>query len=370
MDSREYETNQIMEKIMSKKNSYLEIDGSMGEGGGSILRLAAGYSILFNLPIKIFNIRANRSKPGLRLQHLLGLRTLAKLTNSELSKCEIGTEIISFKPNIRNLKKNISINIQTAASIGLLLQPVQIACLRYKNPSEISIQLSGGGTIGKWAPGLPYLNHVTYEIFKQYGYRIDFKIMKYGFYPKGGALTEFKIILPKKAIESVQITELGDINLIEGKITCSKTLSNARVAERIKSSAEKLILRETKCNTNVSINYVKSLSTGVGLSLWAKSDTGAIISSGTIIGEKGVSSEKVGRKAANEILEYIKHKIPVDNYLSDQLLPMMGYSKSPSQIKVLKVTSHAKTNLDLIKLFTQRDFRIESKQQYSIISID
>jgi len=46
---------------------YIEIDGSFGEGGGSILRLSAGYSVLFNQPIIISNIRANRPTPGLRL---------------------------------------------------------------------------------------------------------------------------------------------------------------------------------------------------------------------------------------------------------------------------------------------------------------
>ena len=66
---------------------FLVIDGGYGEGGGSILRLSAGFSLLFNQPIKIRNIRANRPKPGLRLQHLLGLKTLAELTNSQLSEC-------------------------------------------------------------------------------------------------------------------------------------------------------------------------------------------------------------------------------------------------------------------------------------------
>ena len=51
-------------------SEFIVIDGSFGEGGGSILRLGAGFYVLFKRPIRIKNIRANRPKPGLRLQHL------------------------------------------------------------------------------------------------------------------------------------------------------------------------------------------------------------------------------------------------------------------------------------------------------------
>ena len=77
----------------------LEVDGSMGEGGGAIIRLGASLSFLYNHPVKIYNIRSNRPKPGLRLQHLLGLRALTNLTKSNLSQSKIGTQEITFKPS-------------------------------------------------------------------------------------------------------------------------------------------------------------------------------------------------------------------------------------------------------------------------------
>ncbi|MEM4677898.1 MAG: RNA 3'-terminal phosphate cyclase, partial [Acidilobaceae archaeon] len=48
----------------------VEIDGSIGEGGGQILRTALAVSAITKIPIKIFNIRAKRENPGLRPQHL------------------------------------------------------------------------------------------------------------------------------------------------------------------------------------------------------------------------------------------------------------------------------------------------------------
>lgn len=355
---------------MNNNEQILEIDGSFGEGGGSILRLSAGFSILFNQPIRVYNIRANRSNPGLRLQHVLGLKTLANLTTSGLSDCSVGTETITFRPNIAKIQERIEVDIRTAASIGLLLQPLQIACLNFTEPSKITIDLNGGGTLGKWAPGLHYLNNVTYQIFRNSGYNIDLEIHKYGFYPKGGAITRCIIHPPSNALKPIRLTELGDIELIEGKIVCTENLSNANVAERIQSSAKKSMSRELAIQTDIKYKYVNALSTGVGLSLWAKSNTGAIISSGTIIGEKNISSEDVGKMAADNIIKYIKNSIPIDNYLSDQLIPLMAYIPQSSKIKVLEITSHAKTNLELIKLFTERQYNIDQKENYAIIEYE
>ena len=145
---------------------FLEVDGSFGEGGGAILRVGAGYSVLFNRPIRIKNIRANRPRPGLRTQHLMGLKTLSELTQSILSDCEAGTTEITFQPQ-KIIKNNIEIKIATAGSIGLMLQPIQIACLGLSLPENIEISILGGGTFGKWAPSLNYLKKVTYQIFKK-----------------------------------------------------------------------------------------------------------------------------------------------------------------------------------------------------------
>ena len=200
-------------------NNYLEIDGSLGEGGGAILRLSAAYSVLFNKPIAIKNIRANRPNPGLRLQHLLGLKTLSNLSNSTLSSCEIGTRELSLVPNVKTeVKNNISLNINTAASIGLLLQPIQIASLGFKKLKKIEIKLRGGATFGKWAPSLNYLKAVTYKIFEVSGLKIKIDILKHGFYPKGGAQVNCHIYPPQKTLNPIIFTELGNIERIHGEI--------------------------------------------------------------------------------------------------------------------------------------------------------
>jgi len=351
-----------------KTDQYLEIDGSLGEGGGAIIRIGAGFSILFKRPIRIKNIRANRPKPGLRMQHLMGLKTLSKLTNSELSNCEVGTQEIVLNPG-QTIKDHIQVEIKTAGNIGLLLQPIQIACLGFNSPDNIEITINGGGTFGKWAPGLNYLEEVTYKIFKNHGFRIDLDIQKHGFYPKGGALVKCILHSPKNKMKPLCLTELGAIDLIQGKIICSSQLKQKKVSERIKESAQKQLKKELKLDVKIDLNYVNALSPGVGLYLWADSETGACISSGTILGQRNITSEHLGKLAANELIKYIRKEIPVDNYLSDQLIPFMGFINERSQIKVHEVTNHTRTNLDLMRLFLKRKYKILKNKDYCIIEL-
>jgi hypothetical protein len=64
-----------MKKVVAEYSTkQAVIDGSRGEGGGQILRNAISYACIFQQNLRIHHIRAKRSKPGLRQQHLTGLQ--------------------------------------------------------------------------------------------------------------------------------------------------------------------------------------------------------------------------------------------------------------------------------------------------------
>jgi len=207
---------------------------------------------------------------------------------------------------------------------------------------------------------LNYLKAVTYKIFEASGLKIKIDILKHGFYPKGGAQVNCSIYPPKKTLNPINLIELGNVEKIHGDIIITNQLRRNRdnIGTRIRKVVQQRLKRDLNVETNIEFTWVDSISPGVGVSLWAQSDTGTIVSTGTILGDRKTSSERLGIIAAKEMIRYIQNEIPVDNYLSDQLIPLMAYIEDKSCIKVLEITNHTRTNLELTKRFTKKDYKI------------
>jgi RNA 3'-terminal phosphate cyclase (ATP) len=99
----------------------------MLEGGGQILRITAAMSAICSRPVRVVNIRANRSKPGLRPQHLAGLRLVADICGGELEGAKVGSCEITMKPR-RIRIGSFQADPGTAGSCCLLAQAPLSSC--------------------------------------------------------------------------------------------------------------------------------------------------------------------------------------------------------------------------------------------------
>jgi len=113
----------------------------------------------------------------------------------------------------------------------------------------------------------------------------------------------------------------------------------------------------------LNIKYVKSLNPGVGLSIWAEFDGDVIIGSGTICPKRGESSENVGKKAAKLLKNQMATQATVDSFLADQILPLIFICKEKSSIIIPNITPHMQTNIELLNLFTHREFIFEKLKE-------
>lgn len=327
----------------------IEIDGSSGEGGGAIVRNAIALSALSLKPIHITNIRANRPKPGLMPQHFNAVKAVQQLSNAEIDKLNVGSTEISFYPSGLEGGK-FEIDIKTAGSITMVLQAFMIPAAFADSQVEITIK---GGTDVRWSPSIDYFKNIALKILKVMGYDSKIDLVRRGHYPRGGGIVKVKIN---------PINKLNPVNLADLNFNKIKGISHAvnlpeHVAIRQAESAEKL-LKASGIESEIKIEHSDNApGPGSGITLWSD---GNIPVGGSHSGERGLRAEKVGEKAAKEILYHISKGAALDKYMGDQIIPYMAIAGN-SDIKTAELTQHALTNIYVAEKIIEKKFEVKGR---------
>lgn len=324
------------------------LDGS--EAGGQFVRTACALSAITGKAIKITNIRGARPKPGLKTQHIEGIRALGGLCSAEISGLEKGSRELEFVPH-EFVEKDITITISSAGSIGLILQALLIAAVRFEK--QVKIKFEGGGTWGKWAPPVLYIEKVLFPLMGCEN-SLAVEIKRDGFYPKGGADVEVVVKLFKP--ETVQKTEKGKLLEISIFSIASESLKKAEVAERQAQAAEAELKKKFSVPVTKDIKYVPSVSPGSGILIVGKYERSIL--GGDAIGELGKKAEAVGREAAKNFLSEIGGA--TDRHAADMLLPYMAFSGGTFATSA--ITHHIVANCSVIEKFLPVKFEIDREK--------
>lgn len=331
-----------------------KLDCSIGEGGGSIVRIAVALAAAKSIELELINIRAKRTNPGLRAQHIEAIRAISQLSGISVKGLQIGS---SFLVTSKSKKKQqeATVQIGTAGSVSLVMQAVSYYSLLENK--KITLKIEGGATHGKWAPSIEYIENVTHKLLQQMRKNIIIKIRQYGFYPKGGAICEI-VFNPHETLSPLYLTERGELENVRVFSIASDYLQKRKVAERQFQSFVNNI--NYNIDTTPNIKYVKSLCPGTGLTAVNRYSSGTL--KGCFVpGEKQLSAEKIGEFCGNMWKENEDNLAAVDQYATDQLIVPMALVHGKSTITTNQITNHTKTNINLIQKLT--DSTIETKKQ-------
>ena len=325
----------------------LSIDGSEGEGGGQVLRTAVALSAVTGQAVRVYNIRAKRSNPGIMPQHLSAVKAVADLCGAELKGASAGSGEIEFIPHeIRGGK--LDIDVGTAGSVTLVLQALMIPAAFA--PETVRIRVRGGTDV-RWSPSIDYLRYVTLPVLGKLGYQADIKLLARGYYPAGGGKVAAEIH-PVKELSSLNLTERGRIVSAGGMSHAHRDLEKRRVAERQAKAARTIVYNRLanlgySGDVDVMHEYVDALSYGSGITLWVETEKSVLGSDSP--GAQGISSESVGADAANRLVQEIDSCAPLDRYMADQIVPYLALAGG--SVSVSEVTGHTETNVNLLKAF-------------------
>ncbi|NPA70216.1 MAG: RNA 3'-terminal phosphate cyclase [Crenarchaeota archaeon] len=345
---------------MRQEREIIEIDGSILEGGGQILRTSLALSALTGRPIRIYNIRAKRSNPGLQAQHLTGVRAVAELCNAKVEGAYKGSmELIFIPGKIRSGK--FRFDIGTAGSISLVIQAI-LPVLVFA-PDRVEVEITGGTDV-RWSPPIDYVRYVMLPILSKLGVKAEVIVYRRGHYPRGGGHVKL-IVEPVDHLNSIVDVERGEVKEIRGRSHCVKLPKH--VSERQARAAEEYLRsRGYKVPINIELEYYPPdrdphLGPGSGIVLWAITDRDEILG-GDALGEKGKPAEEVGREAAEKLVEDLSTNMAFDRHMGDMLIPYIALAEGYSKIGVAKLTLHTITNVHIVEKILNVKFKVQGEQ--------
>ena len=322
------------------------IDGSEGEGGGQIVRNACALSLVTGRPFRIVNARGKRSKPGLMRQHVTAIEAACAIGGAACEGLQVGSPEIEFAPG-RVVPGEYRFAVGTAGSTGLVLQTVLMPLLLADAPSRLVLE---GGTHNMLAPPFDFIDRVFLPLINKMGPRIEARLVRHGFYPRGGGRIEVDIApAPLKPIECI------DRGALRGRAASAVFAGLPfEIAEReIRTAREALDWPEESFAVR---QLPEDMGPGNILLLEAMFENVTEIVSG--FGQIGVPAERVAARAAQRMAGYLASRAFAGPYLADQLLLPFALAGGGA-FTTVKPSQHARTAADVIALFMGQRFTFE-----------
>jgi RNA 3'-terminal phosphate cyclase (ATP) len=321
------------------KRNLLTIDGTLGEGGGQILRTSLALSLCLGKPFRMTRVRAHRKKPGLQPQHLAAVKAAAEIGAAEVEGDVLGSGELTFAPQAVQ-PGHYRFATGTAGSATLVLQTVLPALLTAGRPSRLELS---GGTHNPLAPSFDFLELAYLPLINRMGPRVTARLRQPGFYPVGGGVMEVEIE-PAARLAPLQLDERGEI--LEQTACALVSRLPLHIAQReldvigtqLGLPAENLEAREITTASGpgnvvtvvIRSRYVTEVFAGFGM--------------------RGIRAEKVAAQVVERVRRYLAAGVPVGEQLADQLLLPLALAGGGSYV-TLTPSRHTTTNGDVIRQF-------------------
>ena len=316
----------------------INVDGSMGEGGGQVLRTSLALSMITGQPFRIERIRAGRDKPGLLRQHLTAVRAAREVCGAEVVGDAIGSCELTFTPG-KVAGGHYEFAVGTAGSATLVLQTVLPALVVAEERSTLLLE---GGTHNPWAPPFDFLQRTFLPLVERMGPKVTADLDRHGFYPAGGG--RFRVTIdPVAKLEPLELLERGEIRQKRAAAIVSQLPMDIALREL------KVVGKKLAVPVDPPEMVIVKDPRGPGNVVMVEIENENVTELFTGFGQHGVRAEAVAEKVCREVRRYLAAGVPVGEHLADQLLVLMA--TAGGRFRTVAPSSHTATNIEVVKAF-------------------
>ena len=335
------------------------------------MRNACALSLVTGTPFRIANVRGGREKPGLMRQHVTAIEAACAIGGATCDGLSVGASQIEFRPGTI-VPGEYKFAVGTAGSTGLVLQTILMPLLLTSGPSRLILE---GGTHNMLAPPFDFIAKCFLPIIRRMGPQVDARLVRHGFYPRGGGRIEIDI--QPAALGPIACVERGD--LVARSALAIFAALPFEVADREIKTVKKLLdwpdeayavheLPEEQGPGNMKklldwpdeAYAVHELPEEQGpgniLLLEAEFEHVTEIVSG--FGKLGVPAEQIAKRAAGRMAGYLESDAFAGPYLADQLLLPFALAGG-GEFTTVKPSQHSLTAVEIIAKFLGRSCKFE-----------
>jgi RNA 3'-terminal phosphate cyclase (ATP) len=330
----------------------ITIDGSLGEGGGQVLRSSLALSLLTRQSFRMIHVRARRSKPGLQPQHLMSVKAAAAIGNAKVKGAELHSQGLTFEPG-EVQAGDYRFPIGTAGATGLILHTVYLPLAMTGKESRVVVE---GGTHVPNSPCYHFLEATWRRYLAEIGVRIDLHMDRPGFYPRGGGKIEAVIHgATRDQLKALHLESCAGSRLVRGFSAVAGLPSG--IAKRQAEQARQRLEAEN-CEVDIELlTWQGGPGTVVGLSVATPIPTFFFA-----LGARGKRAEAVADEAVDQVLAFLAGPLGVDAHSADQLLLPLAFAQAASSFPAAQLTQHLFTNRETLAAFLPRKIEIEGQQ--------
>lgn len=344
------------------RRAPIVLDGSLGEGGGQVLRTALSLSAVTGTPFRIERLRQGRLKPGLRPQHLAAARATAELCAARVEGAEVGASEIAFEPRELARPRSFRVDIGTAGSAPLLFQTLCWPLALQEAESTLTLS---GGTHQDHSPSFHWLALVWGPAVARLGFPVEFSLQRAGFYPEGGG--EFSaVVRPARAMPPLELVHRG--TLLEAEVLGLSGGGAFADAERLATRAERRMRERGVVCPGRALPMPAGPSRGNHVLVLARFER--TVSGQGATGDASREPERAADAAVAAFGRFLDGRAAVDPHLGDQLLVpaalvAAGLAPRPDGVDratrytVSEVTGHLVTCAEVIRRFLPVEIAID-----------
>lgn len=315
------------------------LDGSQKSGSGTLVRCAAAVAGLLGRDLRMTNVRAKRSRPGLQTQHLRAVEAVAQLTGGRVDGAAVGSRTFALFPSGRLSGGPHTWDIGTAGSTTMLALTVLPLAVFADQPSRFEIH---GGLFQDFAPSALHLQHVLLPLLSRMGVAARARILRPGYVPRGGGVLEVTVEPVRGPLRPLALPSPGRVVRVWGR-ALSSHLDAQHVSDRLAGRCRDRLAAEGLAARIDAEHDTTALQRGAALAVFAETDTGCTLGADRA-GAPGRPSEAIADAVARMLLEDLRSGATVDRHAGDQLILYAALADGVSEYTVPRVTEHVDAN--------------------------